>query len=125
MHKDRLLRFGYEIIEQLCQAMQVKITILEESPFRTKEQILCGNLIEILTVYCSAFYGMRSHSNKPNSKCTDLHNYSFNCLIPTKTICCFFQICIIIGQNIKKQELKIWIITNLIIIMNTNQCRLL
>ena len=68
MHKDRLLRFGYEIIEQLCQAMQVKITILEESPFKTKEQILCGNMIEILTVYCSAFYGMRSHSNKPKSQ---------------------------------------------------------
>ena len=68
MHKDRLIRFGYEIIEQICQAMHVKITILEESPFKTKEQILCGNLIEILTVYCSAFYGMRSHSNKPKTQ---------------------------------------------------------
>ena len=64
MHKDRLVRFGYEIIERLCQIKGVKITVLEKSPFETAEQILCGNLIAVITVFCSALYGMRSHSNK-------------------------------------------------------------
>jgi len=64
LHKDRLVRFGYEIIEQLCQILNVKITVLEKSVFQTPEQVLCGNLIEILTVFCSKLYGMRSHSNK-------------------------------------------------------------
>ena len=64
LHKDRLVRFGYEIIEQLCLVLNVKITVLEKSVFQTPEQVLCGNLIEILTVFCSKLYGMRSHSNK-------------------------------------------------------------
>ena len=64
LHKDRLVRFGYEIIEQLCAILNVKITVLEKSIMQTPEQVLCGNLIEILTVFCSKLYGMRSHSNK-------------------------------------------------------------
>jgi len=64
LHKYRLVRFGYEIIEQLCLVLNVKITVLEKSVFQTPEQVLCGNLIEILTVFCSKLYGMRSHSNK-------------------------------------------------------------
>ena len=64
LHKDRLVRFGYEIIEQLCSVLNVKITVLEKSVLQTPEQVLCGSLIEILTVFCSKLYGMRSHSNK-------------------------------------------------------------
>lgn len=41
-----------------------KITVLEKSAFRAPEQVLCDNLIEILTVFCNKVYGTRSYSNK-------------------------------------------------------------
>ena len=52
MHKDRLIRFGYEIIEQICQAMHVKITILEESPFKQRSKPYVAILIEIRILQC-------------------------------------------------------------------------
>ena len=64
MHKDRLLRFGSEIIFAICNAFHIQITILEPSPAKSPVELLCLDLIEIMTVFSSKIYGMRSHSNK-------------------------------------------------------------
>ena len=68
MHKDRLLRFGSEIIFMICRAFNIKVTILEESPATNHMEQLAADLIEIITVFSSKLYGMRSHINRRKKK---------------------------------------------------------
>jgi excisionase family DNA binding protein len=63
MHRDRLLRFGAEIIFLLCKALGVTVVILEPSPAKTVTEQLCMDLVEIMTVFTNKLYGMRSRSN--------------------------------------------------------------
>jgi len=56
-HRDRLLRFGSEIIFDLCKHFGVKVTILEK-----REDL--GDVIELMTVFSSRLYGKRSHLNR-------------------------------------------------------------
>jgi putative resolvase len=64
MHKDRLLRFGSELIFKLCNHLGVKVVILEPSPAGTALEQLSLDLVEIITVFSAKVYGMRSHANK-------------------------------------------------------------
>jgi len=64
MHRDRLLRFGSELIFLICRAFGVKVTILEESPAKAPVEQLALDLVEIVTVFSSKLYGMRSGLNK-------------------------------------------------------------
>jgi putative resolvase len=66
-HKDRLLRFGSEIIFQICQHFGVKITILDQCDDRPPMEKFCRDLVEIMTVFCSKIYGHRSHENRRRS----------------------------------------------------------
>ena len=68
MHKDRLLRFGSEIIFLICRTFGIKVTILEESPAKTHMEQLAADLVEIVTVFSSKLYGMRSHINRRKKK---------------------------------------------------------
>ena len=63
-HKDRLLRFGSELIFWLCQQMQVNVIILEAKKEITFEEELSSDVIELMTVFCAKLYGKRSHKNK-------------------------------------------------------------
>jgi putative resolvase len=63
MHRDRLLRFGSEIIFIICKFMNVQVTILEPSPATSPIEQLCLDMVEIMTVFSSKIYGMRSHTN--------------------------------------------------------------
>ena len=63
MHKDRLLRFGSEIIFLLCRSLNIQVTVLEPSLAKSPTEQLCLDLIEIMTVFTNKIYGMRSHSN--------------------------------------------------------------
>ena len=62
-HKDRLLRFGSEIIFQLCHYFGIDVIILEEHD-ESFEQELVSSVLEIITVFSSKLYGKRSHKNK-------------------------------------------------------------
>jgi predicted site-specific integrase-resolvase len=68
-HKDRLLRFGSEIIFQICQFLGVQITLLRDEPDKPPMEQFCTDLVEIMTVFCSKIYGHRSHQNR---KCSSL-----------------------------------------------------
>ncbi len=63
-HKDRLLRFGSEIIFTLCQNYGVEVLILEKSETASFEQELATDVIELMTVFSSKLYGRRSHQNR-------------------------------------------------------------
>lgn len=62
-HKDRLLRFGSEIIFNLCKFHKIKVIIIENED-KNFEEDLVSNVIEIMTVFCAKMYGRRSHKNK-------------------------------------------------------------
>lgn len=63
-HKDRLLRFGSELIFTLCEIFSTEVVIINASEEATFEEELAGDVLEILTVFSARLYGSRSHKNK-------------------------------------------------------------
>lgn len=64
-HKDRLLRFGSEIIFSLCENYNVEVVILNKGEIQPSfEEELVGDVLEIITVFSARLYGARSHKNK-------------------------------------------------------------
>ena len=64
-HKDRLLRFGSEIVFALCEEFNVEVTVLNQSekPLSFEEE-LAQDVLEIITVFSARLYGSRSHKNR-------------------------------------------------------------
>ncbi|MDX1475217.1 MAG: IS607 family transposase [Reinekea sp.] len=63
VHKDRLLRFGSELLFQLCRFYGTEVVILEE-PEEAFEQRLCHDVLELMTVFSARLYGSRSRKNQ-------------------------------------------------------------
>jgi len=63
-HKDRLLRFGSDIIIQLCENFNIEVIILNQDTEESFEKSLCNDIISIITVFSAKLYGKRSHKNK-------------------------------------------------------------
>jgi predicted site-specific integrase-resolvase len=62
-HKDRLMRFGYELFEQVVQAQGGKIEILENICGHDDSE-LAQDVLTIITVFSARLYGKRSHQNR-------------------------------------------------------------
>jgi excisionase family DNA binding protein len=64
-HKDRLLRFGSEIVFAMCEEFETEVVIINKSADETTfEQELVTDMIELITVFSARLYGSRSHKNK-------------------------------------------------------------
>lgn len=63
-YKDRLIRYGYEMILEICKINNVTIDIIEDSPTKTYEQELVEDVLSIITVFSSKLYGSRSSKKK-------------------------------------------------------------
>jgi predicted site-specific integrase-resolvase len=63
-HKDRLLRFGAELVFALCEAKQVEVVILNQGEDTTFEEDLARDVLEIITVFSARLYGSRSRKNQ-------------------------------------------------------------
>lgn len=63
-HKDRLLRFGAELIFALCEARHVEVIIVNQGEDTSFEEELTKDVLEIITVFSARLYGSRSHKNK-------------------------------------------------------------
>lgn len=63
-HSDRLLRFGHELVYQLCKWSGCKVVIHNESEVISFEHELCKDVITLMTVFSARLYGKRSHKNK-------------------------------------------------------------
>jgi predicted site-specific integrase-resolvase len=48
-HKDRLLRFGSEIIFYLCDLFKVQVIIVENKADKSFEETLSADVIELMT----------------------------------------------------------------------------
>lgn len=63
-HKDRLLRFGAELIFAICEAKHVEVLILNRGEDTTFEEELAQDALEIITVFSARLYGSRSRKNQ-------------------------------------------------------------
>ena len=64
-HKDRLLRFGAELVFAICEEFEVEVVIINKSSEEiTFEQELVQDMIELITVFSARLYGARSKKNK-------------------------------------------------------------
>jgi putative resolvase len=63
-HKDRLLRFGSELIFSVCEHHGVEVIILNKKEDATFEEDLASDVLEIITVFSARLYGSRSNKNK-------------------------------------------------------------
>ena len=63
-HKDRLLRFGSELIFSLCEQFGVEVCIINRTEDSSFEEDLSNDVLEIITVFSARLYGSRSHKNK-------------------------------------------------------------
>ena len=63
-HKDRLLRFGAELVFAIREAKQIEVVILNQGEDTTFEEDLAKDVLEIITVFSARLYGTRSRKNK-------------------------------------------------------------
>lgn len=63
-HKDRLLRFGSELIFSLCEQFGTEVVIINRTEDSTFEEDLAPDVLEIITVFSARLYGSRSHKNR-------------------------------------------------------------
>ena len=63
-HKDRLLRFGAEIVFRICELKGIEVVIINKSKQPSFEEELTRDVMEIMTVFCAKLYGRRSHTSK-------------------------------------------------------------
>ena len=63
MYKDRLVRFGYELLENICMKHNTTIEIIDNTE-RTEEQELVEDLIQIITLFSCRLQGKRAHKSK-------------------------------------------------------------
>ena len=63
LYKDRLLRFGFELIENLCDKYGVAIEIIDNTEM-TEEQELVEDLIQIVMVFSCRLQGKRANKAK-------------------------------------------------------------
>lgn len=63
LYKDRLLRFGFELIENLCIQFNTTIETIDNTE-KTEEQELVEDLIQIVTVFSCRLQGKRANKAK-------------------------------------------------------------
>jgi predicted site-specific integrase-resolvase len=77
LYKDRLLRFGFEIIENLCNKYGTAIEVIDNTE-KTEEQELVEDLIQIVTVFSCKLQGKRA--NKAKKMIKELMMEDDNCI---------------------------------------------
>ena len=64
-YKDRLARFGYDMIEWIVERYSGgKIKIINKKEEETPEEEITKDILQIMNVYVAKINGMRSNKNK-------------------------------------------------------------
>ena len=63
-HKDRLCRFGFDLVQQLVTKAGGRIIVLEDSTDKTSEQELAEDLLSIIHVFSCRQMGKRSYTSR-------------------------------------------------------------
>jgi len=75
-HRDRLCRFGYELIDQLVTRAGGKIKVIDDADNKTDSEELADDLLAIIHIFSCRQMGKRSYVSKQlqKSKDKDLSN---------------------------------------------------
>ena len=63
LYKDRLLRFGFELVEYLALLHHCEIEVIDNTE-KTQQQELVEDLVQIITVFSCKLQGKRAHRAK-------------------------------------------------------------
>lgn len=63
-HKDRLLRFGSELIFSLCEHFGTEVIMINAATDSSFEEDLAQDVLEIITIFSAKLHGSRSRKNK-------------------------------------------------------------
>jgi putative resolvase len=67
-HKDRLARFGFEVIEQVINLSGGKIKVVGDEVHKSSEQELAEDLLSIITIYSCKQMGKRRYNKNSKTK---------------------------------------------------------
>lgn len=67
-HKDRLLRFGAELVFTLCELQGIEIVIIHKGDQPRFEEEFAQDVLEIITVFSARLYGSRSGKHQKNTR---------------------------------------------------------
>jgi predicted site-specific integrase-resolvase len=67
-HRDRLCRFGFELVERIIREYSNGEIVVLNSEKTSPEKELIDDLISIITIFSSRVYGLRSNSIKKKIK---------------------------------------------------------
>jgi len=59
-HKDRLMRFGFELFAHLCSLYECEVVVLNH-PSLSPEQEMVEDLLSIVHCFSSRLYGLRNY----------------------------------------------------------------
>ena len=63
-HRDRLARFGFDLMENVCKIHNTRIIEMDGEEILSANQELTRDLISIITSFSAKLYGLRSHKMK-------------------------------------------------------------
>ena len=63
-HKDRLARFGFDLLEKVCNIHGTEIVETDGGEILSANEELTKDLISIITSFSARLYGLRSHKMK-------------------------------------------------------------
>lgn len=61
-HRDRLCRFGFELVQWICDKSYTKLVVLEQTSLSPTEE-LTKDLLSIIHVFSCRLYGLRKYSS--------------------------------------------------------------
>ena len=81
--KDRLVRFGFELFEQMCKLAGTKLTVLDDD-YKTPEGELADDLLSVVTVFATRRHGRRRYKRTNESKEEDQRRGEKENEVPTE-----------------------------------------
>lgn len=63
-YRDRLVRFGFDLIKDICQEHDVKLTVINQTKAECSNEELVKDVLSVITAYSAKLYGKRSHHNE-------------------------------------------------------------
>jgi putative resolvase len=63
-HKDRLARFGFDLVERVCEIHGTEIIEIDGEEILSANEELKKDLISVITSFSARLYGLRSHKMK-------------------------------------------------------------
>lgn len=77
-YKDRLTRFGFNMLEEICKLKNIQIIVVNQDKEKQSVQDeLVSDMMSLITSFSGKLYGMRSKQKKEKVELSDLENLGY------------------------------------------------